>query len=136
LDTIYKVKLDTYLGNLPKLSVSSDKFAGTDSAITVTDDFLQGDLPTSYTIPNLKTGIKYNMRIAAKNSKGFGPTSKTLVSGTSMGVADALTTVKSGNAMHVDEIQTITTAATHTTMKCRPLLHPPSDQNTVAETSR
>jgi hypothetical protein len=110
---LWTVKLDTYLGDLPKLTVGTSKFAGTDSAITVTDDFLQGDLPTSYTIPNLKTGIQYNMRVSAENSMGYGPTSTTLVTGTPMGVAEALSTVESGHALHVDEIQTVTTAATH-----------------------
>merc|ERR1711871_198256 len=75
-------------------------------------NFNIGYSPTSYTITGLVEGVPYHVRSYLSNSLGQGPLSIS-VSNTPKDVPDAPRFVAGSNAAHVNEVQTIQSAATH-----------------------
>jgi hypothetical protein len=68
---VYTVHFDTNLGNLAPLTTGYDELVGTDAVVYATDDVVQGELPTSYSVTHLKQGVPYHFRVKVKTHIGW-----------------------------------------------------------------
>ena len=85
---------------------------GTNRQVIVVDDLFEGVLPSTHVVTNLKTGIPYYFRIKVMNPLGWSMYSNIAINTPSQ-EPDSPSNLVVDYASHVDEIQTVTTAATH-----------------------
>ena len=109
---LYTVHFDTNLGNLQVLG-TTNQLNGTNARVYGTDDIVQGVLPLSSQVSDLKQGVAYNFRVRARTSDGWSSFSTNSAKQAPMQAPGPPTTTVAGYAAHVDEIQTITTVAKH-----------------------
>ncbi|CAN0108680.1 unnamed protein product, partial [Heterosigma akashiwo] len=106
------IRFRTNLGDLSSVEVKKDQLDGTDKVAVVFDPaIVEGELPLSEVIDGLKTGLYYYFHVAALNYYGYSEFSETTSDKPATypdPVEDPLPEV----AMHVDEVQSVTVAAT------------------------
>jgi len=116
---VWWVSFDKNLGNVGSGALSATASTGwSGGSVSVVDNVQQGLLPASYTIPSLATGVAYYVRVSATN-KAAGSSSAVLGYGAKSSVASAVPSAAPGAALltsvraavHVNEVQTVTTAA-------------------------
>ena len=108
----WTVTANTFVGDIAKIGADESALATENASVVVNDNFFQGIGPTEYIIPNLIEGVPFFVRAKVKNDFGYGPLS-TVSSNTPKEVPGVVRFVQGGHAPHIDEIQSIQTAATH-----------------------
>jgi len=107
----WDVTFDSNLGELPNLVLSDDKLQG-DSLDSSVNDLFSGALPTFTVADSLNEGIQYYFRSRLITAEGFSEPSS-VMGGIPRGNPEGVHHVAVGTALHVDEVQTVTVAATH-----------------------
>jgi hypothetical protein len=102
----WRVSFPSALGNVSTLYSS-------DARVAVVDDFAEGYLPLSTIVTGLNAGIPYYVTVNAVSSEGAGPESSPSVREIPRGVPDVPSAFALAPVGHRNEVQTITTAATH-----------------------
>mmetsp|Transcript_19232 Transcript_19232/g.32040 ORF Transcript_19232/g.32040 Transcript_19232/m.32040 type:complete len:7480 (+) Transcript_19232:1-22440(+) len=108
----WTVKFDSNLGDLPDFVGDVDALVGTERKI-VAFEAMKGVLPDQYTVTGLETGLPYAFRVALANSLGLGDFSTENPVQYPRGVPDAPVLLAADIALHVDEVQSVTVAASH-----------------------
>lgn len=106
---LWKIIFDTNIGDISKLISNTGSFVGT---MNVFDNFVTGSPSNSQTISGLQSGIQYHFKVSATTAIGTSDASSS-VSTTPCSVPMAPQNVFIGPSYHVDEVQTIMTAASH-----------------------
>jgi hypothetical protein len=110
---LYTVTYNTNLGDVTPLTAVTDSLKGYSKAVTVFDALVPGVLPSAYTAVQLWTGVPYNVRVAVSNGLGYSDYSSTPAQAKPATVPAAPGNVAADVALHVNEVQTVTLAATH-----------------------
>jgi hypothetical protein len=110
---LYTVTYNTNLGDVTPLTAVTSSLKGYSKAVTVFDALVPGSLPSAYTAVQLWTGVSYNVRVAVNNGLGYSEYSSTPVQAKPATVPAAPGNVAAEVALHVNEVQTVTLAATH-----------------------
>ena len=109
--TLWTATFDEYLGDVPSMEISMGSLPQSADA-RVFDNVLTGVNPTSIALNPLKTGVPHFARVTASSDVGDG-----LSSSSDMAIPSDVppppTNLSVGHALQVDEVQSITLAATH-----------------------
>lgn len=109
--TMWTVSFDNYLGNVLPLSISAKELPDTARAF-IFDNVVTGKNPSKVHLSGLITGIPYYAQVSAVNAIGESKLSD-IVSAVPGDVPPSPTTLSVGNALQVNEVQSISLAATH-----------------------
>ena len=107
----WTVNFESNIGNLNQLGYSKGTL-NTDSNLDVIDDVTQGVHTLSRDIPNLYTGIQYDISVRSHTSVGFSSSSSTS-SNTPADIPESFLNLQANVALHVDEVQQVILASTH-----------------------
>ena len=105
--TFWFIRFEQSLGNVV---VSLDSSALSSNAQQL--NFFNGVNQDRIIIPGLSTGIKYFTRVYSRTSLGFSPPSN-IANAIPSDKPEKLTNVSSGHALHKNEVQAVTIAASH-----------------------
>jgi hypothetical protein len=111
----WDIKFDSNLGDLSPLVLIPEKLQGDTSSSRVSELF-PGILPAFTVVPNLDEGIQHFFRARTVTSEGFSEASS-VMGGTAMGNPEGVHHVAIGHALHVDEVQTVSVAAKHVSLR-------------------
>jgi hypothetical protein len=109
----WDVKFETNLGDVSNLVLGKSRLQGEDAAASgsVVSELFPGTMPAFTLVSDLEEGIKYYFRARIVTSEGLSEPSL-VASGIAISNPEGVHHVAVGNALHVDEVQTITVAAT------------------------
>lgn len=109
--TLWTATFDEYLGDVPAMEISMGSLPQSADA-RVFDNVLTGVNPTSIALNPLKTGVPHYARVRASSEVG-----DSLSSSSDMAIPSDVppppTNLSVGHALQVEEVQSITLAATH-----------------------
>ena len=108
----WTVQFDSNLGDLEAIDVSGSSLSSS-ATVSVHDNLVKGMLPHDLPITDLLTGVPYYMRVAARNALGFSDFSSPSSMAVPAEVPPAPEGIAGDVALHINEVQKITVAATH-----------------------